>query len=138
MNPQLLQMLLPYLLQLFQGQGGSNPLGQMFGQNAQNAFAGQQQQQQPTAQTGANASNMLQPVAPTQGPGNTTQPVSGGVQAPSGVVGTVPSPQNGISPTGAPQSMNEIWNSLLAGLQNNSLGAPAAPTGGNAGFSFGG
>src|SRR5580704_8609592 len=121
MNPQLLQMLLPYLMQLFQGgQGGGSPLMQLFGQNGQNSFM------QPPAQATPETNNML-------------QPVSGGVQGPSGVVGgqtpvngqngsvpgaTVPSPQNGISPTGAPQSMNGIWTSLLAGMQNNALQAP--------------
>jgi hypothetical protein len=127
MNPQLLQMLLPYLMQLFQGQGGgANSLMSLFGQNGQNSFMQPQQQQQ-----APEASNML-------------QPVSGGVQAPSGVVGgqtpvngqtgsapgaSVPSPQNGISPTGAPQSMNGIWTSLLAGLQNNALQAPQSAPG---------
>lgn len=134
MNPQLLQMLLPYLMQLFQGQGsgagGQNPLASLFGQNAQNAFA------PPTGQ-------------PTGGQ-NMLQPTMGSSQAPAGVVGgqtpvtgnttpdasVVPSPQNQISPTGAPQSLGGIWNSLFAGMQNNALAGGQSP--GAAGFGPGG
>jgi hypothetical protein len=124
-NPQLLQMLLPYLMQLFGqgGAGGQSPLTSMFGQNGQNALA---QSAQPT------------------GTQNALQPTGGSVQAPSGVVGgatpvtgagtgfadpnAVPSPQNQISPTGAPQSMQGLWSSLMTGLQNNSL-TSGQPTG---------
>lgn len=133
MNPQLLQMLLPYLMQLFQGQGngagGQNPLASLFGQNAQNAFA------PPTGQP-TGGQNMLQsaggvmaPTGTVEGQNATGQPVPGA---------SVPSPQNQISPTGAPQSLGGIWNSLFAGMQNNAL-AGGQPFGGqSAGFGPGG
>ena len=125
MNPQLLQMLLPYLLQLFgqgQSQDAQSPLPSLFGQNGSNTLM------QPTAPS-APTNALLNPQA--SGVGGQT-PVTGQSVGPQivqdpGQANSVPSPQNQISPTGAPQSLSGIWNSLLAGLQNNSLSTPAAP-----------
>ena len=125
MNPQLLQMLLPYLLQLFgQGQNGQSSLSALFGQNGQNELA------QPTMGV-VGGQNLLQPATPA-GASAPSAPLGGSAQAPTGVVGGMTpmtggtsapasSPQSAISPTGAPQSLSGIWSSLLSGLQNNSL-----------------
>jgi hypothetical protein len=114
MNPQLLQLFLPYLMQLFQGQSGQNgqhPFASLFGQNTLMGQTG-----------GASGSpNALQSAQPGT-------PSAGSALAPANVVGgQVPVASPGqtssfaVSPTGSPQSMEEIWRGLFSGMQNNSL-----------------
>jgi len=147
MNPQLLQLFLPYLMQLF-GQGGqnaSNPLTQLFGQNGTNMLSdvnsgavGWHDTLQPASASGQPAGTVTLGGNGPAGSGQT--PVTGTTPAannPAGLsvnAGTA-SPQSGISPTGAPQSLSGIWNSLLTGLQNNSL---SGQSGGPSSNLFGG
>jgi len=136
MNPQLLQMFLPYLMQLLGqgGHGGQSPFTSLFGQNAQNTLTGGGDGGGTTGWP-----NMLQggavPGPIMHDPGQVNPSAVVGGQTPVGGQPSVPGmlmhdpgqvqpPPAAAPPNAASTTMPDLsgaWGSLFAGMQNNSL-----------------